>query len=221
MAAAVATLLVVLLGAGCGDEDSEPSSRTAAPTEQSRSQDTAERPAPSDEGGPSPDGGGNGAPADEAPVRSHEDSGGGVEQFLGPQGSDNSVQEFGSEASDAEFEEAAAVLHAFLDARAAGDWEGACEQLATSTAEAFDEFAEKLPQFKGSGCADVLESLSGRVPESELKRTAVADVGALRVEGDQAFLLYHGVAGVDYAITMVQEDGRWKVASMAGVPLPN
>ena len=50
------------------------------------------------------------------PADTHHDSGGGTAQFATKSG-DNSIQESGKEASTAETQAAAAVLHAYLDAR--------------------------------------------------------------------------------------------------------
>ncbi|HEX2096368.1 MAG TPA: hypothetical protein VHF50_03255 [Solirubrobacterales bacterium] len=150
--------------------------------------------------------------------RGQRDSGGGSEEFVTP-GGDNSVQEFGSEAAEADVEDAAAVLHAFLEARAAGNWAKACKQLAADVLESFQQFTERSPQLRGKECPEVLGGLSGPGTKEARREAAIADVGALRVEGDQGFVLYHGAQDTPYAIPMRLEDGRWKVAALAGVPL--
>ena len=132
------------------------------------------------------------------------------------EGGDNSIQEFGSEGSGTERAAAAAVLHRYLDARAEHDWEAACAQLAPGLSETL---AQQLWSKDGKhDCAAILARLTAAVPASALRRAAVADVGALRVEGEQAFLLFHGDNGA-YFMPMVQEDGAWRVAAIAASPL--
>ncbi len=144
-----------------------------------------------------------------------KDSGGGSEQFR-VKGGDNSVQEFGQEAPESEMDEAAAALHGFLDARAAGDWTSACSYLA-------DEIAQSLQQLstssQGADCGQLLQSLSKGVPRSALAEAAIANVGSLRLEGDRAFLLYRGAHGVVYVVPMERAGDAWKVAGLSGTPL--
>lgn len=146
------------------------------------------------------------------------DSGGDVEQFVTP-GGDNSVQEFGDEADETELEEAAAALHAFLDARADGDWETTCDHLSANVLGSLGRFATQAKQLRGKECPELLGAVSGPATEDARREAAIADVGAMRIEGDRAYLLYHGAAKTDYAIPMAKEEDGWKVDAMGGVPL--
>ncbi len=156
-----------------------------------------------------------GPPASAFHPKPHHDSGGGAAQFE-VKGADNSVQEFGSEASESEMQAAAAALHGFLDARTERNWAAACGYLSRPTRQGIEGLG-------GSGgsqsCAAALGALSANVPRSNLREAAIADVGALRSEGDRAFLIYRGAEEVVYAIAMSREGGEWKVGSLAGVPL--
>jgi hypothetical protein len=169
---------------------------------------------PGGESGSDDSGSGGGDPA----ARQHDDSGGGSEQFR-VKGGDNSVQEFGSEASEPEFDEAAAAVHGFLDARAGGDWATACSFLAGDVADSLKQLTGTSKRLQGRGCAGILEALSQGVPKSALRAAAVADIGSLRIEGDRAFVIYRGTQDTVFAMPLKQEDGRWKVASLAGTPL--
>lgn len=140
----------------------------------------------------------------------HHDSGGGVKQFES-KGGDNSIQESGSEASGPEFAAAAAALHAYLDARAAGAWAVACEYLSPGAYEPLTEPGGG----GGPSCPEVLARLSGGLPQRALREVAVADVGSFRVEGDSGFILFHGAHGADWFAPMVREDGHWKVGAIA------
>lgn len=161
----------------------------------------------------------NGGPDPPAPVE-HSDSGGGVAQFQ-RKGSDNSIQEFGQEGGGSDFSSAAAVLHAYLDARAARDWDEACSHLSAEVIAGLEQFAAAYAGDKQiEGCPDVLESLSASTSTSTLKESAKADVGSLRMEGDRGFLLYHGAGGAELAIPVTQEGGEWKLAAPDATPLP-
>lgn len=147
---------------------------------------------------------------------SHEDSATGAAPFEA-KGGDNSIQEFGAEASGSDFAAAATALHGYLDARAAGAWRDACSFLSPGVVASLAQLGG------GSGrasCAEILASVSTGLPPAARREAAVADVGALRSEGDRAFLLFHGAGGADYFIPMTEEGGSWKVAALAASSLP-
>lgn len=148
------------------------------------------------------------------PAIDHEDSGGGAEQFL-KKGADNSIQESGEEASASEREEAATALHGYLDSSARNDWDGACFYLAEAT---WKQLATAIRAAE-LGCPAVLEAFFAEVPAQNLRDAAQADVGSLRVDGTQGFLLYHGSEDLGYVMPMGLEDGKWKVAAVAGSAL--
>jgi hypothetical protein len=143
----------------------------------------------------------------------HHDSGGGSDQFT-VKGGDNSVQEFGAEASESELQAAATVLHGFLDARAQHNWAAACTYLSAITKQSFAQVGAAY-----ESCATALAGFTDKVPVSTLREAAVADVGSLRIEGDRGFLIYRGAEEIVYAVAVTREDGAWKVASLAGTPL--
>lgn len=135
------------------------------------------------------------------------------------QGEDNSIQEFGEEASGADLKQAAAALHAFLDARAAGEWDAACERLAPAVS------AELVRQLGAQGgekldCGEILAGLAGAVPPQALREAAEVDVGALRAEGDSGFLLFRDARGEAFFVPVRREGGDWRVAAIAPSPLP-
>lgn len=162
---------------------------------------------------------GSTAEAGEFKPTQHSDSGGGSAQFK-VKGGDNSVQEFGAEAEPQEFEAAAVTLHDFLDARAADDWDAACEYMAKSVVESFEKLASQAKRLKDTSCAGILEKLTNPAAKSALKQEAEkADIGSLRVEGDRSFVIYKGVNDAVLAMPMVSEGGEWRVASLVGTPL--
>jgi hypothetical protein len=113
---------------------------------------------------------------------------GGSAQFRA-KGGDNSIQGFGSEASPALRERAAASLHAYFDARVHGDWARACRYISAKV------IAETVASVAGSslarkGCAAVFAAIYASIPARNFADAAVADVGSFRVRGKCGFLPY-------------------------------
>jgi hypothetical protein len=209
-AAAAAALMLAAVVAGCGGSGGSGStaSTTQAPTQAGQGQaQRGQAQAKRVHGG---------EPSRRQPSSGHS-GGGGVAEFRVP-GGDNSIQEFGAEAGRSELAEAGAALHGFLDARVAGEWSKVCAFLARDAAEGLERLSARSKHGHES-CGAIMKALSGGVPKSSLEEAAQADVGALRIEGDRAFLLYHGARNTDYAISMTTEGGAWKVEALAGVPL--
>ena len=197
-------LLLTLAPAACGSGSSEPTSGAAS----------AVQPPPAD----TPAAKGDGSDDKREKPKAEADSGGGAKQFE-VRGGDNSIQEYGEEQSGSEFAAAAEVLHAYLDARAAGAWDVACEQLAAAVT---DELVRQLGAAQGgekAGCREILVSLTASVPAAALREAARAEVGAFRVSGGSGFLLFRGARGENFFIPMHREDGDWKVAAIAASPL--
>lgn len=159
------------------------------------------------------------SPSEEARAAAQRDSGGGSGQFRVP-GGDNSIQEFGAEASDAEREEAAIVLHAFLAAHADRDWATVCSYLSQRMLDQLEQLVSGSPELKGAGCPAAVDALLVGSTPAERAELTQADVGSLRVEGDRAFLLYRGSLGRDYAILLEREDGAWKAAALLPTAFP-
>lgn len=164
--------------------------------------------------------GGSGSSASDFAPKHHHDSGGGSEQFR-VKGGDNSVQEFGSEADTSERDAAAAALHNFLDARAEGNSAAACNYMSKSTIKSFESLAVQLKkESEPPGCAEILEQLTNPAAKQSMQAEAArANVGSLRIEGERSFIIYTGVDGTVLAMPMVNEEGAWKVAGIAGTPL--
>lgn len=146
------------------------------------------------------------------------DSGGGAGQFRVP-GGDNSIQEFGAEASEGEMREAATALHGFLDARAASEWKAACGYLAAGTRRQLEQLSRRAAKGGLADCPHLLATLSVAASGTAIREAAIADIGSLRSEGSRGFLLYHGAHGADYAIQVSREGDSWRVAGLVGVPL--
>lgn len=200
---AVAALLASgLVACGGGDSSDSTAALTAATTEESTT------------GASSDDKGGDDQGADDS---SSADDG---SASFRTAGGDNSIQDFGEEADSGELDEASTVLSSYLDARANDDWVKQCALLAAATVAPLEQLASRSAQFKGKGCAAILEGLMSRVPASTRANTLTDGLAALRVEEDRGFALYHGAGGVDYFVPMTKEDGQWKLGSIAPSEFP-
>jgi hypothetical protein len=215
-------LLLVFSLAACGGSGSGSASSSTATSVESVPQgpgegargDGEKRPAE-----PAGQGGGKGEPqaSGSAPVAPLHVSGGGSGQFR-VKGGDNSIEEFGEESGAGELEEAAAALHDFFVARAEEDWRGACSQLSKNVAAELEQLASRSKSGK-KGCPATLAGLTPPLPPAVQRESTVVDAGSLRLEGERAFLIYRGAEKAAYAINMAHEDGKWKVGSLAPVPL--
>jgi hypothetical protein len=224
-------LLVALGLAACGGSDSSSSTAAEAGGQsqaENGSGDGAAKQGDAKNGGDegksgSDEGqsGGSGTAAEAAKFvpKHHNDSGGGSKQFE-VKGGDNSVQEYGEEADAPELNAAAVALHNFLDARAEGNWAAACDYMSKAVIGSFEKLAANAKQIEDKSCAGILGKLTNPAAKQSMKAEAEkANVGSLRVEGEQSFVIYAGIDGTIMAMPMANEGGAWKVASLAGTPL--
>jgi len=213
----LAFLFALALG-GCGGDGDDPSTTassqaTVAQAPKTRAPEPKPKPAehtesakrttphnaPGTPGDPTP---GEKAPAPGVPVT--------------PEG-DNSVQTFGTEGEETERQQAEAGLHAYLDARAEGDWQGACEAASAQLTEELAKLTERAKAKPGTekpkGCAGTLEALYGKAPPETLKQAAhIGEVLSFRIREDgYAYLIYEDPQGDVKFIAMANDDGAWKV----------
>jgi hypothetical protein len=130
-------------------------------------------------------------------------------------GGDNSIQAYGTEGEEGEAEQATASLKSYLDARASGDWAGACEaasaQLREELGKLIEQAKAKGDTEKPKGCAEILELLFGKTPQQALQEAARIDrVLSFRTQADgYAYLILEAEGKVKF-IAMASEDGTWK-----------
>lgn len=146
-------------------------------------------------------------------------SGGGASQFM-VKGGDNSIAEFGQEAARSELGQAAQAVHAFLAARARGEWPRACSLLGASQRSGVGKFASGSSG-EGASCRAGFEALFQEVSPAEARQLTAIDAASLRRKGDQAFLIYTAAPGnTVYAMPLHFEGGTWKAAAIEGTVLP-
>ncbi len=142
----------------------------------------------------------------------------GAAGFVIPNG-DNSIPEYGSEAPSSEQTEATASLRAYLEARAGGDWAGACAHMGTPVRRQL-ELLGKGSKGKSVDCEEAFVTLSKFGSASERANTLSGPLAAFRVKGDKAFALFYGPHNQQYMMPMVSEGGSWKVNQIGPVAWP-
>jgi hypothetical protein len=136
-------------------------------------------------------------------------------------GGDNSIQDYGTEASEADRAAAGRALQAYYDALARGDTEGACALLTSRTREGIEQTLKQLP-IQGSNapttCSQGLKLTvdvgSGRSPQLRL-----SELLSLRQQDEQAFLIYKAGDGKVYSMPMGQDGTDWRVGGVSAAPL--
>jgi hypothetical protein len=206
--------------AACGGGSSSDTTTTAAPPSTSEAEST--------EGGsgnetPQPKGGSEtgseqqgegGSESPEAEVSPNDRS-----APFRTKGGDNSIQNYGGEASSEERAKATKTLSTYFSASSNGEWAKVCTVLSAKNVEQLELFAEKIPKVKKKSCAGVLETLNASVSSGRSPETMKGGVIALRRRGSISFALYHGVDGKSYAFPLTLEGGEWKMTSLGATPL--
>lgn len=159
----------------------------------------------------SPDAGGN---AKGATGKSVPGAAGAAAPFVVP-GADNSIPNYGSEASPSTNAEATSILKAYLEARQRGDWAEACVHLGTTPRRQLRVVAEASGA-QGASC----QSIYPRLTTPERADPLGGAIAALRVKGDRAFALFYGAGRHQYMIPMIVEGGSWKVNQVAPLSYP-
>ena len=131
-------------------------------------------------------------------------------EFIIP-GGDNAVQLFGREATAAERKEASRVIHGWMRARAAADWDKDCSYMSRAYRKILVDDAAAVSKGKATTCPAALEYF-GPAASGDLVNNLIGPIDSLRVEKGQAYAQYHGRGGVDWIVPMDRENGRWRVA---------
>jgi hypothetical protein len=129
-------------------------------------------------------------------------------------GGNNLIQLYGREGTPAEREEASAVVEAWMQARASGDWAEACRHLNAVTKRKAPIYASELSQRKVEGCPAGLRSMASEQPAATQANTMTGPIDSLRVGEGQAYAQYHGRQGKDWIVTLEREGGEWKIPAL-------
>jgi hypothetical protein len=141
-------------------------------------------------------------------------------EFNDPQGVKEPITTFGKEAGEAERGAASSALAESLTARQEADFAKQCATLGKRGLESVFGEGKKAPD--PANCKAELEKVAQPLSSTKevRKDTLEGEIAALRIEGDQAFALYHGSDGKDWAMPMEEEKGSWRVGGILAIELP-
>ncbi len=216
-AALAAALLAAALLSACGSSNSDSTESTAAEARpKARTGERAGQTAGAEPSKQQSGSGESGGSSPEHAIAPLKVSGGGSGQFR-TKGGDNSVQEYGEEASESELREVAEIVHDFYVARAERQWDKACTYLSKRNVEQLEQLAGRSG--RNVSCGTVLEAFT-RTPSASVEREiTTVDARSFRHDSEQGFLIYYGTDKVVYSMPMRAEDGTWKVTALIGTTL--
>ena len=124
------------------------------------------------------------------------------------------IVKFGKPAPASDREAASAVLAENLEAREAGDFATQCASLTVATQE--EVVGPPNPSKRTGECSKQLEELAKPLKTTEEIRANTFDgsIDELRMQGSNAYALYHGTDGKNYAMPLELQGGAWKVGSI-------
>jgi hypothetical protein len=140
-----------------------------------------------------------------------------VEGFKAPPGGDDSIQTFGDEAESSEEEEIVAAMGSFLRAMASDDYPAICAGISAANREQLEQLV-KLKKEGPTDCPSLLKTLLVG-PNTEAQKAAEGTVYEVRVEGENAFILFTPRDGTASYFVMKRDPDGWKSTSIgAGTP---
>lgn len=134
-------------------------------------------------------------------------------QFIVP-GDDNTVQEFGREATPAERSQVSGMVEAWLRDRAQGKWGKACRYMHEKTIAYALRVGTEIDQKPVTSCAKALAAIApgdaARDPGDNIKD----GVASLRIGRGHGYAQYHGREGRDWIVSVRKESGGWKISTL-------
>ena len=223
-------LAFAVFGCGGGGSDTTSSgtdggSSSATTTEQGSTADTADQEGGSGSKGSKEDKNGGGSEEGGGGSSSEGPHGPGLAEkakpdtkgFKAPPGGDNSIQTFGGEAESSEEKEITTAMASFLRAMAARDYNAICDGLSEANIGQLEQLM-KLKKEAGTDCPSVLKSLLVG-PTDEAQKAAEGTVYQVRVEGENAFVMFTPVGGTASYFVMKHDPDGWKSTSLSsGTP---
>lgn len=131
-------------------------------------------------------------------------------------GGEASIEDFGSEAEGSERAQILALFGAYLNALAEKDYATVCADLSAAVQSSLARFAGKGSK---GGCEAILPKLLAPTAARVATEQAEGKIAKVRVEDDRAFVVFKAPGAKLYQLTMVEEGGEWKAASVAAAVL--
>lgn len=127
------------------------------------------------------------------------------------EGGEEEVEEFGSEAHGSAKDEVLATERSYLSAIATKGYEQACARLAPAVTRSL----HKMVEGSDAGCGAILPKLLSPTVAAVARQQLQGEVVRVRVEGEQAFVIFHAPGARLWALPLSNEGGGWKVATLA------
>jgi hypothetical protein len=120
-------------------------------------------------------------------------------------------------ASSADSKAINAAVTGLYNALADGDGSKACSLLSSKVEQQLTKGLEASPQYKGKDCAEVLSILSKNYPEQVRTRLRGLQIKQVKTKGDSAVAVFRGPGAATAKISVVREDGGWKIAALTAI----
>lgn len=136
-------------------------------------------------------------------------------------GGEKSIERFGSEAEGADRKAILAAERNYFTAVSSKGYAAACSHLASSVKRSMAELT--AGQRRGI-CTAVLPALLAPQAYATMRQQARGAVKKVRIEGSRAFVVFHAQGARLYQMSLVSENGQWKVGLLTSavlVPSPS
>ena len=130
---------------------------------------------------------------------------------LTEQGGEEQVEKYGSEAQGSVKGEVLAAEQSYLSAIATKSYGKACAGLAPAVTGSL----QKMVKGGDAGCGAILPKLLSPSTAAVARRQLQGEVVRVRIEGKQAFVIFHAPGARLWALPLSNQGGGWKVATLA------
>lgn len=127
------------------------------------------------------------------------------------EGGEKSIERFGAEAQGSSRGKILATFHNYLNAIAAEDFGEACTYLTKMVRQSMTQLAG---QGRQASCSQLLSKLLAPSAPAISRQQVAGEIKKVRVEGDQAFVVFHAPGAKLFQMTLSREGGRWKVTTV-------
>jgi len=129
------------------------------------------------------------------------------------EGSEETVERYGSEARGSRAEAIVGAERGYLLALAKRDFGTACSYLVQSVTRSLVQTAP--PQLRAKDCPLILPRFLRAAAFAAAREQAKAKIRRVRVEGNQAFVIFHAPGARLFVFGLQRERGAWKATTIA------
>jgi hypothetical protein len=126
---------------------------------------------------------------------------------------EQSVERFGAEAGGSGKQAILSAERGYLMALAERDYEAACHLLASQVQRSLRRLVVK--PLKAQGCPAILPKALSQSAPAIARRQANGEITKVRVEGEQAFVIFRAPGAKLYVFTLQEEGGDWRASALS------